>query len=201
MQRLSLILGFLILSYTDLGAQSGYPDVKSVGAMKNVKWKGELEGSIRLDTIANRSGLYGLGPQDFLKGELLIVDGQTFLSQVLSDTSMVVKQLETVEAPFFVYTNVSEWRLYDLGTSVSDIHSLEEYLDASTESHKRPFAFKLTGKIDRAQIHIQNLPTGMKVSSPKDAHTGQVRYQLASEEVEIIGFFSALHEPSFYHHT
>jgi acetolactate decarboxylase len=33
-----------------------------VGAMKNVKWKGELLGKIEIDTIEEKSSLYGLGP-------------------------------------------------------------------------------------------------------------------------------------------
>ena len=33
-----------------------YEDVKIVSAMKNVMWKGELQGKIQLDTIANKKG-------------------------------------------------------------------------------------------------------------------------------------------------
>ena len=38
-----------------------YSDIKIVGAMKNVMWKGELGSSIDLDTISDKNGLYGLG--------------------------------------------------------------------------------------------------------------------------------------------
>ena len=37
-----------------------YSDIKIVGAMKNVMWKGELGSSIDLDTISDKNGLYGL---------------------------------------------------------------------------------------------------------------------------------------------
>ena len=38
-------------------------------------WKGELSGTINLDTISNKKGLYGLGPESYLTGELLINNG------------------------------------------------------------------------------------------------------------------------------
>lgn len=46
----------------DPGTQEDYADIQLAGAMKNVMWKGELQGVIDLDTISNRDGLYGLGP-------------------------------------------------------------------------------------------------------------------------------------------
>jgi acetolactate decarboxylase len=34
--------------------------------MKNVMWKGQLQGVINLDTIQNKNHLYGFGPQEYL---------------------------------------------------------------------------------------------------------------------------------------
>ena len=64
----------------------------------------------------------------------------------------------------------------------------------------QPFAFKLDGQIENAQIHIQNLPKNTKVSSPKEAHQGQVNYMLTDEDVEIVGFYSQNHKGVFTHH-
>ena len=38
---------------------------------------GELGSSIDLATISDKNGLYGLGPVDYLMGELLINNGKT----------------------------------------------------------------------------------------------------------------------------
>jgi len=46
--------------------------IQVVGAMKNVMWKGELGGTISLDTIKDKNGLYGLGPVEYLTGENLM---------------------------------------------------------------------------------------------------------------------------------
>jgi len=49
--------------------------VQISGAMRNVMWKGELFGTIDCDTIADKTHLYGLGPVEYLTGEILIIDG------------------------------------------------------------------------------------------------------------------------------
>lgn len=177
-----------------------YPDVKVVGAMKNVMWKGELEGSILLDTITNKKGLYGLGPESYLTGELLIVNGTSYLSKVSSDTTMTVTPTYKVSAPFFVYTNVRDWYEINLPASVKTIKDIEDFVSERTKEAKRPFAIKLEGTVSKAEIHIQNLPRGTKVSSPQEAHQGQTNYTLQDEQVEIIGFFSTMHKGIFTHH-
>lgn len=177
-----------------------YSDINIVGAMKNVMWKGELSGSINLDTISNKKGLYGLGPESYLTGELLINDGQSYVSKVTSDSTMMVEKRFDVSAPFLVYTNVTEWNEIELASSIKSIKDIEKLVDEKTTDLKRPFVFKLTGRILKAIIHIQNLPKGTKVSSPKEAHEGQTNYDLKDEEVTIIGFFSTEHKGIFTHH-
>jgi len=58
--------------------------------MKDVMWKGQLQGIINLDTITNKTNLYGLGPVEYLTGEILVIDGKSYKSTVASDTTMQV---------------------------------------------------------------------------------------------------------------
>lgn len=177
-----------------------YRDVQYAGAMKDVKRGGKLAGVISLDTIQDRVGLYGLGPESYLKGELTIYDGQIYLSHVLTDSTMTVEQVTSVQAPFFVYGNVTEWEKVELPDSVRTIRTLEVFLDAMTKDRKRPFAFRLSGTVAHALIHIQNLPEGTEVHSPRDASIGQVKYPLANVDADIVGFFSTEHQGVFTHH-
>ena len=163
-------------------------------------WKGELAGIINLDTIKDKTGLYGLGPESFLTGELLINDGKSYVSRVLTDSTMTVEKTYAVQAPFFVYGNVTEWKEVALPNEVKTIKALESYIDEHTKDYKRPFVFKVIGEVVSADIHIQNLPEGSKVSSPAEAHRGQTNYPLTDEAVEIIGFFSTEHQAIFTHH-
>ena len=175
-------------------------DVQIVGAMKEVMWKGELGGKINLNDISDTVGLYGIGPLSYLKGELLINNGKSYVATVTSDTTMQVKQTYAASAPFFVYTHMNEWNEVSLPKKIKNDKDIEAFLIRETANLKRPFAFKLIGKVSSAKIHIQNLPEGSKVSSPEEAHRGQTNYRLQNEEVEIIGFFSTQHQGIFTHH-
>lgn len=177
-----------------------YSDIKIVGAMKNVMWKGELGSNIELDTISDKNGLYGLGPISFLTGELLINNGKSYVSKVTSDSTMTVEKTFDTSAPFLVYGNVTEWNEIELPSDLKTIQDLEKFVDNKTIDFKRPFAFKLIGEVSSAIIHIQNLPKGTKVSSPKEAHQGQTNYNIENEDAEIIGFFSTEHKGVFTHH-
>lgn len=168
--------------------------------MRNVMWNGELAGTIDLDTLSAKKNLIGLGPVEYLAGELLIVDGKSFKAVVTSDSTMRVEETFAAKAPFFVYARVSEWQERAVPDSIQTLQQLELYLDGETKNNKRPFPFKLSGEIEQATIHIVNLPAGSTVSNPDEAHQGQVDYELGPEEVEVAGFFSTEHKAVFTHH-
>lgn len=195
----SILLSLACLSSILSIAQSPN-DVTLIGEMRNVMWKGQLSGSINLDTIADKSNLYGLGPLEYLSGEIVIIDGKSYQSTVSSDSTMIVEETFDIKAPFFGYANIKEWSEESLPDSIQTIQQLESYLNQITKSRPRPFMFKLLGSIDHAKIHIVNLPKGAKVSSPDEAHRGQVSYRLKNQECEIIGFFSTEHQAVFTHH-
>lgn len=185
---------------TNSNETNTYADIKIAGAMKNVMWKGELGSTIDLDTIADKNGLYGLGPESYLTGELLINNGKSYVSKVTSDSTMTVEKRFNVSAPFLVYANVIEWNEVELPSNIKAIQDLEKFIDDKTTDYKRPFAFKLIGEVSSAKIHVQNLPKGTKVSSPEEAHQGQKGYALKNEASEIVGFFSTEHKGVFTHH-
>lgn len=198
--KVIIVLFALQLIIYHAEAQQMTNEVKVIGQMKNVMWKGELFGNINLDTIANKSTLYGLGPVEHLTGEILIIDGKSYKATVLTDTTVYVEETYKIKAPFFGYTNIEQWKEQPLPDSIQTIPQLEQYLDKITTSSPRPFMFKLFGIVEHATIHIVNLPKGLKVNSPADAHNGQINYQLKNEPSEIIGFFSTDHKAIFTHH-
>ncbi|MEL7339190.1 MAG: acetolactate decarboxylase [Bacteroidota bacterium] len=181
-------------------ANNASPQVQIAGAMKNVMWQGKLGGIIQLDSLVNQPGMYGIGPLAYLRGEILLKDSKAYVSKVLADSSMQVFQDPEATAPFFVYAQNTDWEDQPLPDTIHDLQDLESYLDHLQSAETEPFVFKLIGQVSEAQIHIQNLPPGSVVSSPAEAHQGQVNYQLANELVEIVGFFSRQHQGVFTHH-
>src|SRR5690606_20183328 len=73
--------------------------VKISGEMKNVMRLGKLEGNISLDTLSQKN-LYGIGPVEYLKGELMIFDGISYVSKVETDSTMTIETSFEVKAPF-----------------------------------------------------------------------------------------------------
>ena len=121
--------------------------VQVIGAMRNVMWKGELHGTIALDTIQNKEHLYGLGPVEYLAGELLIIDGKSYKSTVVADTEMRVEETFDAKAPFFVYANVPNWKEQHLPDSVRTISHLiikdRKQMGHLADLHLRPGIVKL----------------------------------------------------------
>ena len=190
----------LLLSSCSTKTKQTKNDIKIVGEMKNVMWKGQLYGNINLDTISNKEHLYGLGPVEYLSGELMIFDGKSYKSTVLTPSTMKVEETYDIKAPFFGYANISKWTEQTLPDSIQTIQQLETYLNKVSKNSPRPFMYKLTGTVEQATIHIVNLPEGSKVSSPDEAHKGQKNYELQNEQADIIGFFSTEHKAIFTHH-
>jgi acetolactate decarboxylase len=149
--------------------------------------------------MSPKDGLYGLGPLSYMRGEILINNGHSYVSFIDKDSSLKVIETDTVSAPFFVYGNNLNWTNQKLPERVTDIASLEKFIKGNIKTD-HPFVFKISGRISAAKIHVQNLPKGTKVSSPKEAHTGQRSFELREESVEIIGFYSQHHHGIFTHH-
>lgn len=99
LRKIALALFAIVIS-CKLNTNETYPDIHITGAMKNVMWKGELSGTINLDTISDIKGLYGLGPQSYLIGELLINNGKSYVSKVTSDSTMIVERHMLFQHPF-----------------------------------------------------------------------------------------------------
>ena len=137
---------------------------------------------------------------DYLKGELMVVDGKSYKSTVSAKSSIRVEKTFSAKAPFFVYATINKWKEISLPDSVQTIPQLESYLDQSTKNHTRPFAFRLTTTLDKGEIHVVNLPSGTVVKSPEDAHQNQLSVKLKKQPAELVGFFSTEHKGIFTHH-
>lgn len=177
-----------------------FSPVERTKAMRRVMWQGELAAAIRFDTVLNKKEhYYGLGPLEGLQGELLILNDTVYKSTFLSEDSMRVEIAPESGAPFFVGSRVATWKAIELSDSVLGIKDLEQFLLARFDSSAR-FAFRLRGSIAYAEIHLQNLPNGAVVRSPKQAHAGQRTYHLQEQNAEILGFFSTQDQGVFTHH-
>ena len=125
-----LLIPLIILCFNALvEGQCLTGKVHITGEMRNVMWKGQLEGNIHLDTIANKSNVVGLGPIEYLGGEIIVIDGKSYKSMVMSDSSMEVVETFNIKAPFFAHANISNWSEELLDVDIQTIQQLESFLD------------------------------------------------------------------------
>lgn len=195
-QRIVSIVMALV-AYLPLLAQNG--PVRATGAMRNTMFNGRLAGLIDLDSLAV-PGTFGIGPLEFLRGEVLVLDGEVYTSMVGERGTMRLVRDHAGKAPFFVHQTVEQWKEVQLPDSVVDLAGLDGFLTARYADLNTPFAFRLSGPFERVEVHIVNVPMGTVISSPDDAHRDNEHFQVTGKQAEALGFFSTAHKAVFTHH-
>lgn len=178
-------------------AQNG--PVSPIGVMRNTMFNGQLAGLIQLDSIA-KPGTYGIGPLEYLRGEVLLLDGTVFVSTAAKGRSMTVVQQPEVRAPFFVHQHVETWTTVELPDSVVDLIKLDAFLTSHSGDIGAPFAFRMQGVFTSVDAHIVDVPMGSEVNGPDDAHRHNKDYHSEGRTMDIVGFFSTEHKAVFTHH-
>ena len=173
--------------------------IEVVGQMRDVMWKGDLSGKISTDSLS-RPNAYGLGPIEYLKGEVLLFEGQTFISKVIDSVTHQVSQVNSIKAPFFVYSKESMLNTISVSPSELSLQSTEELIDSIYADYDYPLLVRIDGVFQDLTVHSVNLPEGSLVSSPDQAHEGLTKYDYKNISGSIIGFFSRNHKAIFTHH-
>ena len=173
--------------------------IKVVGEMRDVMWKGDLKGKIATDSLNNKK-TYGIGPIEFLKGEIVVFEGQTFVSKVIDSVSHQTIKIPSVRAPFFVYSTNSDLKVIEFNRENFTLKELEEYINSVYTDYDQPLLLRIDGLFDNIKLHSVNLPEGKKVSSPDEAHQGLTQYDFKNISGSLIGFFSRNHKAVFTHH-
>jgi acetolactate decarboxylase len=194
---------FVLVSFFALFISCNRPQKSSsievVGQMRDVMWKGDLTGKISTDSL-NHPNAFGLGPIEYLKGEVLLIEGQTFISKVIDSIAHQVTQVNSIKAPFFVYSKESDLNSISVAPLELSLQSTEELIDSLYLDYDKPLLVRIDGVFQDLTIHSVDLPEGNSVSSPEEAHKGLTKYHYQSLSGSIVGFFSRKHKAIFTHH-
>jgi acetolactate decarboxylase len=176
-------------------------NVRTAGTMFQVMMQGDLSARIFLDTITNKQHLFGLGPAENLQGELLVIDGRSYLAKTVNNNKNIqVTETFDAKGAFLVYNNVTDWKKIPVPVTVTDLKKLEALINQYAEKIDQPFAYRMITEVDTAGIHIVNQPAdAKKVMSHSDPH-GQQFFTIKNERVDVVGFFSRKHKGVFTHH-
>ena len=195
----NIIYIFSVLLFVSCTKSTNTSSIKVVGEMRDVMWKGDLKGKIATDSLNNKE-TYGLGPVEFLKGEIVLFEGQTFVSKVVDSVTHEVTKIPSVSAPFFVYSTNSDLKVVEFTLENYSLKDIEEQIDSVYKNYDQPLLIRIDGMFNTMKLHSVNLPEGEKVSSPDEAHQGLTQYDYNIISGSLIGFFSRHHKDVFTHH-
>lgn len=193
---LTAIAGLLLFS-------SPPAEVKVAGEMKKIMREADLSAHISLDTLVNKPHIYGLGPAEGIRGEILIIDSKPYWCKVDAEKTVTVIN-EKAKAAMLVYAQVEEWKQITITDDIKDYTSLEKAVEkfASQKGQRleEPFPFLIKGKIDSASWHVIDWKDG--VVHTFDNHKQFAKYgSFRNEPVILLGFYSNKHHSIFTHHT
>lgn len=198
-----LVLGFA-LGYTCAIASAQNPEVHIHGALKNMMMHADISPQAALSTYSGSAGWWGLGAVAGLKGEVLIWDGQPWVSS--ADAGQItLRSSPEAEATLLVASQVREWQEWPVPEGVSSQEEFEAFLAEAAEHAgldvTQPFPFRLDGKFDSLAWHVVDWEQGdMEHTCEKHKTTGPHGVE-TDIETQLLGFHSIKHHRIFTHHS
>lgn len=173
-------------------------EVKMAGKAKNVMQGTDLSNHLSLDSILV-PGLYGLGPNDNLQGEITVYDGVPFVSTVING-KVKMKIDSNAKAPFFVYSHLNYRKVKETvrWKSVQDIdytiQRIKKYFKIPEDD---AFPFIVEAEFSKIKLHIIMRDTNEEKHSHEAHNKAKVPFEYKNIEGKLIGFYSKHHEGVF----
>jgi len=172
--------------------------VYTVGAMNDMG-KNNFQTQLWLDTLPDKSHLFGMGPYDRMKGEIMVFDGKPFYASAFEEGKAVVGQSWDIRSPFFVYANVSDWEAFELSGDITGLGDIQNQVAAIAKKNgydtKESFPFKIIGNFDSLTTHIVT-PRSPDVEGYR-ADVKQQLFSIDNSTGSLLGFYSEKHQGVF----
>ena len=175
-------------------------NVKSIGSMSEMG-KENFAPHIKIDTISNKKHLFAMGPLGRMQGEITIWNSVPFFSEVNATGEGIVSKNWQIEAPFFVYANVTKWQKHKVSLNFNNLDELQKAIENLAKEKgyvtEKPFVIKIKGKFDRLTTHIV-MPRSTEIPGYQ-ANKKQADYDFEQIEGEILVFYSQKHQGVYTH--
>ena len=160
---------------------------------------GKAEEAISLERFDAFESLYAVGPLEQARREVSICDSVPLVSDVQSGQVNVTIDSYR-HAAFLVYAIVENWRRVTVPEPIETEQQLENQLVAwavtSGIDVDQPFAFLLNGLVAQATFHVL-CNRGRGRYNAELHEKSKVRFPIANESVEVVGFYSRHHRGIF----
>ena len=194
------ILGLLMTAYAAIVGARKEGSVEYVGAQKEIFKTGKAASVVTLEELADRKGLYAMGPIDGLDGEITIFDSKPYITKVRGNDYTLDKTFKH-GAFFLVWTEQKNWIDVPLPATVKGYVDLQKFVKEKAQAAgvdvAKPFPFLMTGTPVEIKWHINVDRTEGKPITKELFVKSKEPYVTKSEPVDIIGFYSEKHSGVF----
>ncbi len=180
-------------------------NVHIYGNLKRVMHGNRTSAVVQLERLLPSEQLFGLGALSELRGEIIILGGQTVLSYAAGDDSIRTEFVTESEegAALLVAAEVATWKLT---TTTGEIifekldERIAELAARAGVDTDLPFPFMVLGRVTGLEYHVVD---GNRLSkggdSRKDHPAAAIRRSLPNTTTTLLGFYSEHHQGIFTH--
>lgn len=177
----------------------GSPEVEIFGSLQQIFAEGDFSATASLEVEGTSQETVGLGALSGLRGEIAILDGESWLGYPDGEEAITVTQgnAPAEEAALLIISEVAEWVSFTLEEDLSHdelTDAMVEILEAAHWPDTGALPFKIEGAILEVDWHVidgSRLPDGP--ATHEDHEAASVSGTLEGGSPVLIGFYSTQH--------
>ncbi len=174
--------------------------VEYAGSQKRIFETGKAEQTVSVAAMSACSDAFGVGAVAGLDGEITIIQGQPYVTQVRGDR-YTVDQGHEHGAVFAVWTCQTKWRSEAVPDNVKGYLDLQDFVKTRAAAAgidiMKPFPFRLVGSPTEVKWHVNVDLTGGKAIDSELFTKSKANYVARNQPMEIVGFYSEQHPGIF----
>ncbi len=174
--------------------------IEYIGAQRDIFKTGKAASVISLEALADRPGLYAVGPIDGLDGEITILDSKPYITKVRG-SDFVMDNTFKHGAFFLVWTEQTKWKDVPIPDAVKGYVDLQRFVKAQAQTAgmdvTKPFPFLMSGTPVEIKWHINVDRTEGKPINKELFMKSKQSFVTKNEPVDIIGFYAEHHAGVF----
>ena len=174
--------------------------IEYIGAQKDIFKTGKATSVISLESLADRPGLFAVGPIDGLDGEITIFDSKPYITKVRGKEYIMDNTLKH-GAFFLVWTEQTKWQDVPVPATIKGYVDLQKFVKAQAQAAgidiTKPFPFLLAGTPVEIKWHINVDRTEGKPITNELFMKSKEPFVTKNEPVDIIGFYAEHHAGVF----
>ncbi len=180
--------------------------VRSWGSLREVLRLGKTEARVDCARAVSQAHAYGVGALKGVTGEILIRDGEVWVSRVVEGQGQTLQasSLGEQQATFLAVANVPEWHEVAVQEAVAadDVDALiaKEARRLGLDTTK-PFPVVVEGAVSGLKLHVLNGACPFVAPIPPDSPQAPFELELEAATGTVVGFYSEGPPGQLTHHS